>query len=81
MELQRLKEDLLFKGGSKEERIEQIEEKLWLVNNSVFLKEEQGAERSAEEGQLLQEKELEFEIMPSSKSGTSDLPLPILKRK
>jgi hypothetical protein len=52
-----------------------------LVNNSVFSKEEQGAERSAEEGQLLQEKELEFEIMPSSKSGTSDLPLPILKRK
>ena len=81
MELLRLKEDLLFKGGSKDERIEQIEEKLWLVNNSVFSKEEQGAERSAEEGQLLQEKELEFEIMPSSKSGTSDLPLPILKRK
>ena len=81
LELERLKEELLFDSGAKNDRIQDIEEKLWMVENSVFSKEEQGSERSSNEGLLQQEKEVEYQIRPSSKSGTSDLPLPVLKKK
>ena len=80
-ELKRIKEDLLFNSGALESRIQEIEEKLWLIENSEFSKEEQGSERSSNQGQLRQEKEVEYEMRPSSKSGSSDLPLPVLKRK
>lgn len=80
-QLESIKEQLLFMSNEEKERLEAFEKRLWSIEQSVFEKEEIGDTRSSKEGNQKQEESVDFKVNERVKSSTTDLPLPILKRK
>ena len=80
-QLEYIKQQLLFMSNEEKERLEAFEKRLWSIEQSVFEKEEIGDTRSSKEGNQKQEESVDFKVNERVKSSTTDLPLPILKRK
>ena len=80
-QLESIKQQLLFLSNEEKERLEAFEKRLWSIEQSVFEKEEIGDTRSSKEGNNKQEESVDFKVNERIKSSTTDLPLPILKRK
>jgi len=80
-QLESIKQQLLFMSNEEKERLEAFEKRLWSIEQSVFEKEEIGDTRSSKEGNQKQEESVDFKVNERVKSSTTDLPLPILKRK
>ena len=80
-QLESIKQQLLFMSNEEKERLEAFEKRLWSIEQSVFEKEEIGDTRSSKEGNQNQEESVDFKVNERVKSSTTDLPLPILKRK
>jgi len=80
-QLEFIKKQLLFMSSEEKERLEAFEKRLWSIEQSVFEKEEIGDTRSSKEGNQKQEESVDFKVNERVKSSTTDLPLPILKRK
>ena len=80
-QLESIKQQLLFMSNEEKERLETFERRLWSIEQSVFEKEEIGDMRSSKEGNQKQEESVDFKVNERVKSSTTDLPLPILKRK
>lgn len=80
-QLESIKQQLLFVLNEEKERLEAFEKRLWSIEQSVFEKEEMGDTRSSKEGNQKQEESVDFKVKERVKSSTTDLPLPILKRK
>lgn len=80
-QLESIKQQLLFMSSEEKERLEAFEKRLWSIEQSVFEKEEIGDSRSSKEGNQKQEESVDFKVNERVKSSTTDLPLPILKRK
>ena len=80
-QLESIKQQLLFMSNEEKERLEAFEKRLWSIEQSVFEKEEIGDMRSSKEGSQKQEESVDFKVNERVKSSTTDLPLPILKRK
>lgn len=80
-QLESIKQQLLFMSSEEKERLEAFEKRLWSNEQSVFEKEEIGDTRSSKEGNQKQEESVDFKVNERVKSSTTDLPLPILKRK
>ena len=79
--LEYIKQQLLFMSNEEKDRLEAFEKRLWSIEQSVFEKEEIGDTRSSKEGNQKQEESVDFKVNERVKSSTTDLPLPILKRK
>ena len=80
-QLEYIKQQLLFMSNEEKERLEAFERRLWFVEQSVFEKEEIGDTRSSKKGNQEQEESVDFKVNERVKSSTTDLPLPVLKRK
>ena len=80
-QLESIKQQLLFMYNEDKERLDAFEKRLWSIEQSVFEKEEIGDTRSSKRGNQKQEESVDFKVNERVKSSTTDLPLPILKRK
>ena len=81
-QLESMKQQLLFMSDEEKQRLDAFEKRLWSIERSVFEKEEIGDTRSSSEGgNQKQEESVDFKVNERVKSSTTDLPLPILKRK
>ena len=80
-QLESIKRQLLFMSDEEKERLEAFEKRLWSIEQSFFEKEEIGDTRSSKEGNQKQQESVDFKVYERVKSSTTDLPLPILKRK
>jgi hypothetical protein len=80
-ELEKMKEQLLFKNNLSDQELLDIEDKLWEAKKSQFDKEQQGEERVREEAvdqKAIMGTELKIKVIESQQT---DLPLPVLKKK
>ena len=78
--IERLKEEVLFKTELTERDLNELEERLWRVEESVFNKKELGESRDSESGNESKSKggeSIDFKVL---KSKETDLPLPVLKK-
>ncbi|MDA0741053.1 MAG: hypothetical protein O2862_03965, partial [Bacteroidetes bacterium] len=78
--IERLKEEVLFNKEKTEKDLNELEERLWRVEESVFDKKELGESRDSESGNESKSKDgesIDFKVL---KSKETDLPLPVLKR-
>ncbi len=80
-ELDRLKEELLFDSTKSGEDLNELEDRLWRVEESVFNKKEQGEQRASESGNNSRSKDSESIDFKVLKSKETDLPLPVLKKR
>jgi hypothetical protein len=78
-ELEDLKRDLLFNSESDRQRLEAIEERLWQVEQSIYNKKDQGNSRESKEGSTPPPGVIAPIEIEKVKSGTTDVPLPVLK--
>jgi hypothetical protein len=79
--LERMKEELLFNNQKSSEDLNELEERLWRVEESVFSKKELGELRDSESGDETSSKggeTIDFKVL---KSKETDLPLPVLKKR
>ena len=79
--LERMKEELLFNSQKSSEDLNELEERLWRVEESVFSKKELGELRDSESGDETSSKggeTIDFKVL---KSKETDLPLPVLKKR
>ena len=79
--LKRMKEDLLFNNQKSTEDLNELEERLWRVEKSVFNKKELGETRdseSADETSSQDGETIDFKVLESKET---DLPLPVLKKR
>ena len=79
--LERMKQDLLFNSNKSSEDLNELEERLWRVEESVFNKKELGELResnSGDESNSIGGETIDFKIL---KSKETDLPLPVLKKR
>ena len=79
--LERMKQELLFNSKKSSEDLNELEERLWRVEESVFNKKELGELResdSGDESNSIGGETIDFKIL---KSKETDLPLPVLKKR
>ena len=79
--LKRMKEDLLFNNQKSTEDLNELEERLWRVEKSVFNKKELGETRDSESGDEASSQDgetIDFKVLESKET---DLPLPVLKKR
>ena len=79
--LKRMKEDLLFNNQKPTEDLNELEERLWRVEKSVFNKKELGETRDSESGDEASSQDgetIDFKVLESKET---DLPLPVLKKR
>ena len=78
--IERLKEEVLFNTELTERDLNELEERLWRVEESVFNKKELSESRDSESGNESKSKggeSIDFKVL---KSKETDLPLPVLKK-
>jgi hypothetical protein len=78
--IERLKEEVLFNTELTESDLNELEERLWRVEESVFNKKELSESRDSESGNESKSKggeSIDFKVL---KSKETDLPLPVLKK-
>jgi len=78
--LDRMKEELLFNNDKPSVDLNELEERLWRVEESVFNKKELGELRksnSGDESTSHDGETIDFKVL---KSKETDLPLPVLKK-
>jgi hypothetical protein len=71
----------LFNNQKSSEDLNELEERLWRVEESVFSKKELGELRDSESGDETSSKggeTIDFKVL---KSKETDLPLPVLKKR
>ena len=79
--LERMKKELLFNNEISSEDLNELEDRLWRVEESVFNKKELGDLRDSESGDESNSQEgetIDFKVL---KSRETDLPLPVLKKR
>lgn len=80
-DLERIKKELLFNNDVSSEDLNELEDRLWRVEESVFNKKELGDLRNSESGDDSNSQEgesIDFKVL---KSKETDLPLPVLKKR
>ena len=79
--LERMKKELLFNNEISSDDLNELEDRLWRVEESVFNKKELGDLRDSESGDESNSQEgetIDFKVL---KSRETDLPLPVLKKR
>ncbi|MDA9217631.1 hypothetical protein N9O65_00005, partial [Schleiferiaceae bacterium] len=79
--LERMKKELLFNNVISSEDLNELEDRLWRVEESVFNKNKLGDLRDSESGDESNSQEgetIDFKVL---KSRETDLPLPVLKKR
>ena len=80
-DLERMKKELLFNIDISFEDLNELEDRLWRVEESVFNKKELGDLRDSESGDESNSQEgeaIDFKVLESKET---DLPLPVLKKR
>ena len=80
-DLERMKKELLFNTDISSEDLNELEDRLWRVEESVFNKKELGDLRDSESGDESNSQEgeaIDFKVLESKET---DLPLPVLKKR
>ena len=80
-DLERMKKELLFNIDISSEDLNELEDRLWRVEESVFNKKELGDLRDSESGDESNSQEgeaIDFKVLESKET---DLPLPVLKKR
>ena len=80
-ELDRMLKELLFTSEKSNEDLNELEDRLWRVEQSVFTKKELGEKRDSESGvnsRSEQGKTILYKVLQSKET---DLPLPVLKKR
>ena len=80
-DLERMKKELLFNTDISSEDLNELEDRLWRVEESVFNKMELGDLRDSESGDESNSQEgeaIDFKVLESKET---DLPLPVLKKR
>ena len=80
-DLERMKKELLFNTDISSEDLNELEDRLWRVEESVFNKKELGDLRDSESGDESNSQEGEAIDFKALESKETDLPLPVLKKR
>lgn len=80
-ELDRMLKELLFTSEKSQEDLNELEDRLWRVEQSVFTKKELGEKRDSESGVNSRSEQGETILYKVLQSKETDLPLPVLKKR
>ncbi|MCH1534721.1 MAG: hypothetical protein L7S65_07200, partial [Schleiferiaceae bacterium] len=80
-ELDRMLKELLFTSEISKEDLNELEDRLWRVEQSVFTKKEFGEKRDSESGVNSRSEQGETILYKVLQSKETDLPLPVLKKR
>ena len=73
--------ELLFTSEKSNEDLNELEDRLWRVEQSVFTKKELGEKRDSESGVNSRSEQGETILYKVLQSKETDLPLPVLKKR